>query len=532
MNSASAETYLRQFAESLLRRVANGKLTSDECSSRVRSVAAAFEGTGVLDAALADSVHADIEVALAARSPQTGTLMHLGRRAPFSMGPGLPGVSHMLSRSATGHSGKKGGGQEPAGEIWATPVGAVLRIRADRTRRDSTHEDRAPEDRTSEDPAPEDRAPEDPGDGASGDEDVYLLGYVAARGRAWLAVAARTDERPARRPASPPSARNAGARMPAPRTFAGGGMTAIDDAGQRYRLGFSGGGSKWYLGRLALNPAPPAYIAWLDVRCGTESVRVDLTARAPAAEVTVLPLAVGRGEAYLLQRTETLLTRPAFAAAEAAGMSDLIPALRAAGVLAGDSPVPGQIAALCERLGALGHLIAPPGPLPERWEAFLAATEAGAAAGQPIRSAFDDTSTIDAARLAVVLPAGDGITVVLSGLITAAGGATIIFGGLYLGPDPADAAVAGNFSMWLRDDGGGWHSASVNGWSSDASSGVSFQAIVVPALTPGTSGVEFYVTGFSGPESSGAELSGTGLSGMGPTGEIRAVVPLEWWSVS
>jgi hypothetical protein len=525
MSSESAETYLRQFAENLLRRVADGKLTSDECSSRVHAVATAFESTGALDAALADSIRGDVEVALAARSPDAGTLMHLGRRAPFTARPGLAGVSHMVGFAMGQGGGKSGSHEGSFGGIEVVPAGAVLRVRGASARDDSARDDGTREDGAREDGAREDGARED-----GGDEDIYLLGLVSRPGRAWLTVAARTNERPARRPASPPSARNAGARRPTPSTFAGGGMTAVDDAGRRYDLGFSGGGGKWYLGRLTLNPAPPADIGWLDVHCGTESVRVDMRARAAAVEVTVQPSAASRAEAYLLQRAETLLASPALVVAEAAGMADAVPALRACGALADDSPVPGQVAALHERLGAPGHKIASPGPLPERWASFLSATRSGTGpwtgpwtgAGPAGSGTLDDADVIDAARLAVTLPAGGGRTIVLAGLITGTGGVTVIFGGLYLGADRAAAATAANLSMWLRDDAGGWHSASISGWSSDGSNGVSFQAVVLPPLSPATRAVEFYVAG----------LSEAGPSGAGPTEEIRAAIPLEWWSTS
>jgi hypothetical protein len=503
MSNQSAETYLRQFAESLLRQVADRRLTPDECSSRVRAVAAALEGTGELDAALADSVPGDVEVALAARSADAGTLMHLGRRAPIAAGPGLPGVSRMLARAAGGPGAGRGGTHEgPLNGIRVTPAGAALRVRADR--------------------ADEEPADEDGTAGNDGDEDIYLLGFVARPGRAWLAVAARTKERPARRPASPRSARNPGARRPLPSTFAGGGMTAVDDRGQRYDLGFSGGGGTWYLGRLTLSPAPPADIGWLDVRCGTESVRVDLTVPATVAEVTTLPQATGRAEAYLLQRAETLLTGPALAAAEAAALADVVPALRASGALADDSPVPGQVAALCERLGAPGSMIAPPGSLPERWENFLAAagardgTRTSTGTERPMRS----TDAIDAARLSVALPAGNGTTIVLTGLITGTDGTTVIFGGLYLGDGPSAASAVAGLTMWARDEAGDWHSVSINGWSSDGNSGVTFQAVVVPPLSPATREIEFHVTGSYEPAETGV------------TGQIRAVIPLEWWSTS
>jgi hypothetical protein len=518
MDSASAETYLRQFTEILLRRVRGGTLTPDDCLSRARSVAAALQAACALDAGRAEGAAADLETALAARSPGAGALPAPGRRALFSPGLsrwGLPAPApRMTARPAAGHAGvPDSGGQRQAPGIRAVPAGTVLRVR----------------------PA---GAAGGSATGGRGDEDVYLLGYVTTGERAWLAVAARTQEHPARRPPFPPSARNAGARPPAPGTFAGGGMTAADNTGHQYRLSFSGGGGRWHLGRLSLHPVPPPGITWLDVQCGTDSVRVDLTARAPAAQVSAAPLPVSRAEAYLLWRIEAVLARPALAAAEAAAMADIIPALREAGALAPDSPVPGQVAAACERLGAPGRLFATPGPLPEPWDALLAGPGASVAAGQQLAAGLGDAGTIHAARLAAVLRAGDGTVIVLSGLITAAGSATVLFGGLYPGTGPAEAE---SYSMWLRDDAGGWHAVLLSGWSSDASGGVSFQAMVTPPLAPGADRIEFVLRGFTWPDPGGPDPGTEG--GSGPragsgghserrfqTGQIRAVIPLQWWS--
>ena len=55
------------------------------------------------------------------------------------------------------------------------------------------------------------------------------------------------------------------------------------------------------------------------------------------------------------------------------GPGQIVAALHAAGVLPPDSPVPGQLAGLCARLGIDGHgITAPPsGDLPERWQSML-----------------------------------------------------------------------------------------------------------------------------------------------------------------
>ena len=113
--------------------------------------------------------------------------------------------------------------------------------------------------------------------------------------------------------------------------------------------------------------------------------------------------------------------------------------------------------------------------------------------------------SIAAAHLAAVVPPVDGVTVTLAGLITRVGEGTTVFGAMHPRPDP-DVRVGGP-SLWLTDDGG-WHTVSVRGWSSNGD-GFTFQADVVPPLTPAVREVEFRVTG------SGAE--------------IRAPISLTWW---
>jgi hypothetical protein len=483
MSTHDAEGYLRGFAEAQLRRLAAGEVTAADCASRVDAVAAAFEGTGVLDGELAADIAADLDVAIAARSPERPTLLHAGRRRQISALRGAAGFARVFARSdqlrARGIS--EGGGPGDPSPVSVVPAGAVLRVRDD-----------------------------------GADEDIYLLSYVVTPGRAWLNVAARTTEpRVPRRHASPPSARNPGtARPPGPGTFAGGGMTAVDEAGRTYSLGFSGGGGQWWLGRLSLAPAPPPGITRLEVRCGGQSCGLDLTAAPRRAENTVRSVAGSPGEAYLLRRAEGLLGNAeapgGLAGLEAAGLACAVPALRAVGLLPDGSPVPGQLAALAERLGAPGRLIAEPGELPERWAGVL---DAGVRAAGPAADArgagtarADGTNAagpVAAAYLSAVLPETDGLEIHLAGMVTLPDEGTLMFGGLRAESDD------GGQSLWLRDDAGGWHAVSVRGWSSSGNS-YTFQAAVEPPVGPETSRVEFYVTG--------------------ATAEVRAVIPLTWWT--
>lgn len=481
MSGEDPESYLRRFAEGQLRRLAGGEASAADCASRVDAVAAAFEGTGVLDRERAEAVAADLDVAFAARSPERDTPLHAGRRAQVSALRGETGLASMFARNAPIPRNSPlardplpsarcaGGGEEPASppaQATVVPVGAVLRVRED-----------------------------------GRDEDVYLLSYASVPGKAWVNVAVDASQ---------------GQAPPAGAARVGGGpgarhrMSAVDDAGRRYRLGFSGSGQALSLGQMSLQPVPPPGTAWLEVRCGGESARIDLGETGTDAEATVRTVAGSAGEAYLLRRAEILLTRPLrIVAAEVAGLASAVPALRAVGALPEHSPVPGQVAALAERMGAPGRGIAEPGELPERWAGIAAARSSPAA---------DDTAgeTVAAAHLSAVLPEADGLAIHLAGLATLPGSGTLIFGGLRAGTENNDqpgngrpAFSPGQTALWLRDDAGGWHTVSIRGWSSHGGN-YTFRAAVEPPVGPRVSCVTFYVAG--------------------ATTEIRAVVPLTWWT--
>ncbi|HZZ55472.1 MAG TPA: hypothetical protein VFE26_14450, partial [Trebonia sp.] len=75
-----AETYLRNLAESELRRCRDGAPESMlEATGRVRAVAAAFAGTGVLEPAVADTVLDELTTALMIRSPRDPRARHRAR---------------------------------------------------------------------------------------------------------------------------------------------------------------------------------------------------------------------------------------------------------------------------------------------------------------------------------------------------------------------------------------------------------------------------------------------------------------------
>lgn len=481
MTSERAETYLRQLAEAELRRARTSETAADG-ATRVSAIAVAFEAAGVLDGQTFSDVVEGFRAALAARGLGSSGLPGSPGWRPFGFTrTGFDSSWNLFAemrRAQRGAAQRGAASARPSGPDSVTPVGALLTL-------------------------------------PDAGEDVYLLGFVAAPGRAWLSVAARTTEAPAARrvPHALPLLRRLGAATggagsrhaaPKPSWFPDAAMTAVDNAAQHYSLHFSGRRGAWYLGLLALSPDPPQGITWLQVSHAGQSVRIDLTAGPPRATVSVHPLAASPGEAFLRQRAEMLLHRPELVSRDVATMTSMVAALRAVGALPAGSPVPGEVAALCERLGSARSAIADaPDDLPERWASVLAAGRDGRG-----RDTAGRRGRVAAANLAVVLPEADGVAVTLAGLIIRDGGRTSVLGVLHPSPDFAAGETFSGPSMWLRDDSRCWHGVFISHWGLGTGS-YPFQAEVVPPLPPATGAVELFVTG--------------------PTAEVRAAVPLTWW---
>ena len=164
-------------------------------------------------------------------------------------------------------------------------------------------------------------------------------------------------------------------------------LTAVDDHGASYQLGFRGGHAA---AELVLRPDPPHQIRWLDLITapGEPATRIDLDPQIPAPDVTVTRNAHSPGELLLDVIAARILCsgaafpqddleHPAAGAADlrafiADGPGDIVAALHASGALPPASPVPGQLAALCTRIGIPGHgITAPPAELPEPWHSML-----------------------------------------------------------------------------------------------------------------------------------------------------------------
>ncbi len=290
---------------------------------------------------------------------------------------------------------------------------------------------------------------------------------------------------------------------------------AADDRGVSYQVVWAG---EMAPRELLLRPGPPHQIRWLDLTAaaGEPATRIDLDPNKPAPlpEVTVSRNVHSPGELLLDVIAARILTaaapfsphnpgRPAAAhdrlrAFVGDGSGHIVAALRAAGLLPPDSPVPGQLAGLCVRLGIDGHgITAPPaGDLPERWQSMLTGRREPHAPG------------VLAATVAE-LPELDGATIAIAGLHHGERGTILhlLATGVTLEDDwPYARGVRPLPVLWIRDSDGRWHATRLDGlspWSDNGAnpwtetSMVTVWLRIIPPLDRGT-WIEISAAGRSG----------------------------------
>ena len=245
-------------------------------------------------------------------------------------------------------------------------------------------------------------------------------------------------------------------------------FTAADDLGVSYQISWRG---EMAPRELQLRPDPPHQIRWLDLTTapGEPATRIDLAPQIPVPDITVTRTAHNPGELLLDVIAARILTAvapflpdnpgqlPAASADLRAFLGDgpghIVAALHAAGVLPPGSPVPGQLAGLCARLGIDGHgITAPPaGDLPERWHSML--TPASREPQPPpapglLAATVAELPELDGVTIAIVgLHHGERCTIMhlLATGLTPEGDWPYATG---LGPLPA---------LWIRDSDGRWH---------------------------------------------------------------------------
>ncbi|HEY6294356.1 MAG TPA: hypothetical protein VIX15_01730 [Streptosporangiaceae bacterium] len=291
-------------------------------------------------------------------------------------------------------------------------------------------------------------------------------------------------------------------------------IAAVDDRGVSYQVSWRG---EMAPRELLLHPDPAHQIRWLDLTtaAGEPATRIDLNSRVPAPDVIVTRNAIGPGEILLDAIAARILTdaarfwqsipgQPNAASTELRALGDgpgrLVAALDAAGLLPPDSQGPGQLAALCARLGLDGHgITAPPaGDLPERWRGMLTRRREPQAppASGILAATVAELPELDGAKIAIAgLHHGTRGTI----LHLLATGVTLETGWPYgIRPLPV---------VWIRDSYGRWHVTDPDGlaspWGHNGTNPwmdtrmVTAWLRIVPPLDRNTAWIEISVAGRS-----------------------------------
>ena len=180
------------------------------------------------------------------------------------------------------------------------------------------------------------------------------------------------------------------------------------------------------------------------------------------------------------------------------GLGDIVTALQACGAVAPSSPVPGQLAALCQHLQLSGHdITTPPADrLPEPWSSVIVQFMRGPQARGPACSAV----------VAGALPEIEGIGLTVLGLHDS-GDRTVVF--MHASGTTGDASFELNTwpVIWIRDSDGGWHATRAGG-SADEDREITMDVLVVPPLGRDTDWIEVIASGRSA--------------------QARAILPVHW----
>lgn len=470
MDHQRAETYLRLLAEAELRRVIAlpaGSSASQWYAPALTLAAQALSAVGAIDGRIAGQIRADFDVACAARQPR---LLTAAGQPPGGLSLAaqarLDWLTHVPAPAAAEALPRPGQAVSPPANWQIVPVGKGI-------------------------------AP----DGFY--DEQFVLAYLQAPRAAWFTLAVQSlgllpGDSPGHQPGTPPRRHQ---------------FTAADDQGNHYQLRFR---ARHEQAVLELRPHPPQPIRWLDLRVapGQPTVRIDLDTRdrqIPALGITVTPQAASPGELLLDIIAARILTHAADCPHDipeqlAATQPKLLPhrppelgavtaALQAAGALPPDSPVPGQLAGLCARLGIGGHAItAPPAKdLPERWESLL-----GSCHRQAPRHALTPGSW---AVPAAELPELDGVRLAVAGLQHNRSGTTmhLMASGVTIGNDWIYSRLVHPLPvLWIRDSNSHWHTTWTRGAMPHQDSNETILWLGInPPLEQGTGWIEITAAGRS-----------------------------------
>lgn len=461
VNPERAETHLRLLAEAELRRAAAAAATSTRrppgdrlpggglASARLQRVTSALIGVGALDADTADSILAGFDLAMAVRDASP-------RRPPLAMVP--PVVRRRIARLAQSSTRRAAPRPAPGADDRVVPVGMMIPVQHDDTR-----------------------------------GELYLLAFSQTGSGARFSAYARLRGTSALGATGYPAGGQLLNRL-----------VATDEAGTRYVLSFTGSGLAGWVGALELRPDPPPGVRWLDLTApGAAERRISLGSPPYGPAVTVTELSRSPGE-YLLDRYAVRILIGAAGGPHAprwdgtAWLGDVVEALYAAAALSPLSPVPGQLATLCESLDLRSHgITAAPAPqLPKPWHGLLT---------HAYRRKPDVPQPPDGcACVAATLPVLDGVAIAIMGLHGDERGTMLHLhvSGQPAAPGPDESVLP---MLWLRDDTSRWH-ATTQLASAPVNDGITTLRVVPPL--PATSSVEVLAAGRSA--------------------EVRTTLPVRW----
>ncbi len=291
-------------------------------------------------------------------------------------------------------------------------------------------------------------------------------------------------------------------------------MTAVDDADRQYHLVFGGHGGgpiDMWEGSFEVLPVPPPEATWLQVISGDgePTIQIDLAARPRPADVRIQPSPSTPGERLLEAIAQGLIVSASGRFPQLAdGLGDIVAALEAAGALSAFSPVPAQLAALCQRLDIDKHgiTVPPAADLPQPWTDVLA--HYGRRHRPPGREGI--------AALPVLLPGLDGASFGLMGLHSRDDLTElyVLARGLRVMPEHYRAGPVAYLGSiwWLRDDAGHWHAVITNDWREDGGAENPLRLRVYPPLGRNVTSVELIVSGLET--------------------QACAHLPVSWWAAS
>jgi hypothetical protein len=482
MNRERAETYLRLLAESEVRRVTalpEGSAVRLWHAPRVMLAAQALCATGAIDDAAAAQVRSEFDLAVAVRQLS---------RAGISPGVRLDDLLAQVQRARIVPGSTIGRAAAPAPRR-VVPVGQVV-----------------------------------PGSFRGGG-DLLLLAYVQTPASAWFTTAIAMAGPPGMGSGTP----QPGRPPQPPRALPARPLTAVDDKGASYQFMLIGG---FRTAVLELVPDPSHAIGWLDLltASGEPAFRINLEPlepqrpppdpQRPPPEIAVSRTATSPGEILLDGIAARILVlvagslpgttaRPPAASNDqrvffSDGPGNVTDALYAAGVLPSASPVPGQLARLCERVGIPDHgITAPPAAdLPQPWLSMLNGYHR-----QPRPPLAGGSRATVVARL----PELDGVQLTVLGLNHDEPNTVMHLLASGVTPDvdwSYSRAVRSLPALWIRDSNGDWHATRTRGQMPWKDATMMIWLEIIPALEAGAAWIDVLASG--------------------PSAQVRARLPLCW----